>query len=61
MLVRAQVLGRLLAGIGGPAHVNLLLEAQQLRQVVARLRDVVDDQDLDHGLPLGLWIAELLG
>ena len=36
-------------GAGAARHVDLLLEAQQLRQVVARLGDVVDDEDLDHG------------
>ena len=38
-----------------PATSISLLEAQELREVIARLRDVVDDQDLDHvmGTSLG--------
>ena len=37
------------AGRRGADHVHVALEAKQLREVVARLRDVVDDQDSDVG------------
>ena len=40
-------LERLRAGRGGTDDLDVLLEAEQLRQVIAGLRDVVDDQDAD--------------
>ena len=44
---RAGQADRLAAGRRGADHVDVALEAKQLREVVARLRDVVDDQDAD--------------
>ncbi len=40
-------LQRLGAGRGRPDDLHVLLEAEKLGQVVARLRDVVDDEDAD--------------
>ena len=45
-------LDRFLAGAGRAGHVDLALQPEEPRQVVARLRDVVDDEDLDHAWDL---------
>src|SRR6185436_20473426 len=53
-------LERLGARRGGAHDVDVALEAEQLREVVAGLRDVVDDQDADlvgHRAVQGLWVA----
>ena len=41
-------LDRLLTRPGRPGHVEIPLEAEKPREVIPRLRDVVDDEDLDH-------------
>ncbi len=49
--IRAQAPGhleRLPTGVGGPDHLDVALEPEELREVVARLGDVVDDEDLDR-------------
>ena len=51
-------LQRLGAGRGRPDHLDVLLEPEKLRQVVARLQDVVHDQDADlvAHRPVGLCL-----
>ena len=34
---------------GGPDHLDVVLEAEELLEVVARAGDVVDDEQADHG------------
>ena len=41
-------LDRFLSAAGRASHVDLALRAEEARQVVARLGDVVDDEELDH-------------
>ena len=45
------------AGRGRTHDVDVALEAEELREVVARLRDVVDDQDTDLVGHLGLVLV----
>ena len=47
-------LERLAAGVGRADDLDVALEAEQLREVVARLGDVVDDEDLDRVCHVGL-------
>ena len=53
-------LQRLGPGRGRADDVDVPLEAEQLREVVARLRDVVDDQDTDLVGHLRVWLSSLL-
>ena len=63
--VRLQLVGhldRLAPGRRGADHVDVALEAEQLRQVIAGLRDVVDDEDADlvgHLALVGSLLASL--
>ena len=58
-LERHRELQGLDAGRGCTHHVDVTLEAEQLREVVARLRDVVDDQDTDLFGHLRVWLFVL--
>ena len=53
-------LERLAARRRGPDDVDVALEAEQLREVIARLRDVVDDQDADLVGHLRVWLSLVL-
>ena len=55
--VRTQASGhleRLAAGVGRADDLDVALEPEELREVVARLGDVVDDEDLDRVCHVGL-------
>ena len=57
---RRRELQGLRAGRRRTDDVDVALEAEQLREVVARLRDVVDDQDADLVSHLRVWLFVLI-
>ncbi len=52
---------RFRAGRRRADHIDVALEAKQLREVIAGLRDVVDDEDADLVCHQAVWLSFLAG